>query len=384
MPRFGHSDMTDAINSPGQTGLGNTLVPASSIESTSGNFRGERVDHLRNPTAKLQEAAEELTFTRSERAGKKLAQRKLASDREQFASLADQARRYLDKVPDLERSQKLSDFASQTFQQDNFPTPNALRQRAEAFSDDPTHQFLALAYIHSAASQRDASPETIAAIEHAMDGLRVEQGPAIQAGLNISTVAHNHSGGELGSTQSLRDLYRNVVIDCDNIKEAFDRVVQDYPSHSFDEAIQFLLNALGTDLSASTQSVSRPRLKQILNDMYQLKSLNSIHRQCEDLLRRTDGSYGASGAPNAARNLVSELLTAESRAWQGADAFSSLPEKMGVAGTGGTIYLLNGFKELVRFLPSKAFGEDQALRERIMISIQQALDEAIDSEEFDA
>ena len=79
---------------------------------------------------------------------------------------------------------------------------------------------------------------------------------------------------------------------------------------------------------------------------------------------------------------MSELLSAQSRAWQGADAFNDLPGKLGVHGEEGSIYLLQGFKELLRLLPLKAFG-DLGQRERVLISAQQALDLAIDNEVVD-
>ncbi|MCY3731792.1 MAG: TyeA family type III secretion system gatekeeper subunit, partial [Rhodospirillaceae bacterium] len=80
---------------------------------------------------------------------------------------------------------------------------------------------------------------------------------------------------------------------------------------------------------------------------------------------------------------LGELLNAQNRAWQGADAFSGLPAKMGVHGDEAGIYFLQGFKELVRFVPLKAFGDDLGKRDRVMMSVQQALDVAIDNEEFD-
>ena len=80
---------------------------------------------------------------------------------------------------------------------------------------------------------------------------------------------------------------------------------------------------------------------------------------------------------------MSELLTAQNRAWQGADAFIRLPQKMGVRGDEAGIYFLQGFRELVRFVPLKAFGDDMTKRDRVMISVQQALDVAIENEGLD-
>ena len=375
--------MSNSIDPPGQTGQNPLTPPQGSPAAVTGSFQGERAELVRNPTAQLQEAAEELTFSRSESAAKRLAQRRQASARAVHSFSMDQARKYIEQVPDLERNQKLADFSRSVLSSDKLPDPDALRQRARDFSDDPTHQFLALSFTHGEAVAQNADPAMIAGLDTAVERLREESGPAIRAGLNVSTVAHRFSGEDLGSTQDLRDLYRDVVFDCQEINEAFKRIVEGHPGQTFDEAVRFLLNALGADLAAASQSVSRTRLKQIINDMWQLKSLNSAHRQCENLLLRTRENFGADAGPMAARNLMSELLTAQGRAWQGADAFNDLPGKLGVHGAEGSIYLLQGFKELVRWLPLKAFAGDLDQRERVMISVQQALDLAIDNEIVD-
>ena len=217
----------------------------------------------------------------------------LATGRALDSFALEQARKYLEQVPDLERNQKLADFANSLSASGEPPGPQELRQRAKEFSEDPTHQFLALSFSLGRAVSGNAEPALIAALEGAIESLREENGPAIQAGLNVSTVAQTFSGEELGSTQDLRDLYRDVVLDCEEINDAFQRIVKGHPGKTFDDAVRFLLNALGADLAAAMQSVSRTRLRQIVNDMRQLKSLNSVHQQCQELMLRTQRNYGA-------------------------------------------------------------------------------------------
>ena len=375
--------MNQIVNDPGPVGPNAPGAAARDSVASRGSFRGERVQHVRDPTAELQDAAEELTFGESERAERKLSQRKLRSGAGIRSEIIEQAEKYLRDVPDLERRQKLSDFAQSILKQGGPPGRDALRERARQFSDDPTHQFLALEFARGQAAQGDADPDLIEALDGAMAALQAEAGPAIQAGLNVSAVAQQFAEKAVGDTQQLRDIYRDIVLDCQTINDAYQRVVADHPGKSFDEAVRFMLKALGADLAASSQSVSKVRIKQIMDDMHQLKSLNSVHEQCEDLVNRVRRNFGAETGPDAARDLVSELLTAQDRAWQGADAFSALPAKMGVRSDDAGIYVLQGFKELVRFVPLKAFGDDMAKRDRVMISVQQALDAAIDTEEFD-
>ena len=376
--------MNNVVNAPGQVGpSGAPGKPSGEVASTEGRFRGERVQHVRNPTAELQDAAEELTFGESERVEKKLSKRKLRSGHGARSVAMEQARKYLREVPDLERNRKLSEFVESVLARGRPPDPDELRQLAREFSDDATHQFLALADAREQAVERSSDPALGAALDEAIATLQDESGPAIQAGLNVSAVARAFAGKEIGDIQQLRDFYRDVVLDCEDINAAFQRVVDDHPGKSFDEAVRFMLNALGADLAAGTQTVSRVRLKRIMDDMYQLKSLNSVHEQCTDLIRRVQKNFDATPPASAPRDLMSELLTAQNRAWQGADAFSRLPQKMGVRGDEAGIYFLQGFRELVRFVPLKAFGDDMTKRDRVMISVQQALDVAIEHEGLD-
>ena len=373
--------MSEVVGNPGQVGPMAPRVGVGETSAATGRVRGERVGHVRDPTAELQDAAEELTFAESEAVEKRLSQRKLKSGAHDPARL-EQIRQYLRDVPDVERNERLVDFATSLLGE-NAPAPEGLRERARRFSDDETHQYMALSFAREQAQEQDADAELVAALDSAIAGLRAESGAAIQAGLNVSAVADEFARSGSGTVGDLRDLYRDVALDCADIGAAYQRVVADHPGKDFDDAVRFLLRALGADLAASARSISKPRIRQLMDDMYQLKSLNSVHEQCVDLLRRVRRNYGAELADSAPRDLLGELLTAPDRAWQGADAFSGLPPKMGVHGDQAGIYLLQGFKELVRFLPQKAFGDDAAKRDRVMVSVQQALDVAIDNEDYD-
>lgn len=375
--------MNTVVNAPETIGNLASTQAAPSTRLAEGSFRGENVERVRDPSAVLQDAAEELSFGEGERTEKKLSQRKLSSERSSRNAALEQLQQYLKDVPDLERNQKLADFAKSVLQRKPPPDEEELRDSAGGFSDDVTHQFLALSFLGDQAKASGASAEFVATVASAADALQTEQGPAIQAGLNVSGVAQQFSSESLGDIQQLRDFYRNIVLDCSTIKDAFQRITDDHSDKEFGDAVRFMLNALATDLDATPQSVSKGRLRQIMDDMYQLRALNSVHGQCADLLARVGRNFGAEVSPAATKNLLSELLSAQDRAWQGADAFSNLSAKMGLKGNDADIYFLQGFKELVRFVPLKAFGDEANVRDRVLGAVQQALDVAIDNEEYD-
>ena len=373
--------MTDVVDAPGQAPRSGPGVAAPRPDAARGSFRGERVEHVRNPTAELEDAAEELTFAESERVEKRISRRKLRSGRLERPAAVEQAQRHLREVPDLERGGRLREFVERALEGER-PDARALLGSARRFSDDPTHQFLALTHLGEAL-QEAPDPALGAALDEALATLESEHGPAVRAGLNVSRTAADFAGGGVGGIQDLRDLYRDVVLDCEDVQQAYERVVADHPGEDFETAVRFMLKALGADLAANAQSVSKAHLARIMDDMYQLKSLNTAHEQCEDLVRRVRRNYDAAPSASAARDLLGELLAAQGRAWQGAEAFTGLAQRLGVPGHEAGIYLLQGFKELLRFVPPKAFGGDATARDRVMLAVQEALDAAIEDEEYD-
>ncbi|MXY55904.1 MAG: YopN family type III secretion system gatekeeper subunit [Gammaproteobacteria bacterium] len=375
--------MSDTVNATVPLGGAAPVARSGEAPAADGRFRGERVRHVRDPTAELQDAAEELTFAESEVVEKRLSQRRLRSSDGASSARLERIREYLRDVPDVERNARLAEFASSVLEGGTAADAALLRERARQFSADGTHQHLALTFARDEAVEEGADPHLVAALDEAIAELDAEQGAAVRAGLNVSAVASDFAGRAGSDVQELRDFYRDIVLDCADIGAAYERVVADHPGRDFDDAVRFLLRGLGADLAATAQSVSKPHIKQLMDDMYQLKALNSVHEQCEDLVRRVRRNFDADLDSAAPRELLGELLSAQDRAWQAADAFAGLPGKMGVHGDQAGIYLLQGFKELVRFVPLKAFGDDAAKRDRVMISVQQALDIAIDNEDFD-
>ena len=107
-----------------------------------------------------------------------------------------------------------------------------------------------------------------------------------------------------------------------------------------------------------------------------------MHGQCADLLERIHGNFHVA-TRTGTDDLMKELLVAQDKGWQGGAFFSGLPGKLGITGSGATIYFLQGFKEVARLIPLKVFDGDQSKRNRLLQSIQQALDTVIENETID-
>ena len=356
---------------------------ARTAGDTATRFRGESMVHLANPTAMLEDAAEELSFAQAEKVETRLSKRKIGEARTLKSFAAEQAQKYLEQVPDLERTQKLEDFAQRILGKNrgDGQSREDLREAAEQFSEDVSHQFLALEFLRGEAAKAGAPADALAAIEGAIADLRGDHAPAILAGLNVSRAARDFAPDGAEDLGPLRNLYRDVVLDYDSVRDAYDKIRENHAAGDLKGAVNFLLKGLGADLGSGNSSLSPVRLKAILDDMDKLKSLVTLHDDCADLLGRVqkqgDGGNAAGVTPD---EFMGEVLDVQARGWRGGGMVSNLPEKLRIASGEPEIYFLQGFKELMRSMPVKVFDGDMTRRERLMQTVQEAIDTAIDNE----
>ncbi len=386
------------------------IRPKQSLQS--GTFRGERITRAENPVAKLADAAEELSFGQSERAESKLTKRRIKagaghagkpielaeevaeelvesklakrhtkSEPDKKSRAMELAEKYRQQVPDVD-ADELDKFATKTLEQGGSANPESLRQNARESFADKTHQFIALSYAHDQAQAQGRDPELVILLQTACEQLMAEAGSVIQAGLNVSAVAQRYADKGLADTQGLRDLYRDVVLDYGTVVEAYDRVTTQHPNQQFPEAVSFLLQSLSVDLGAGSQSLSKIHLKQIIDDMGQMKTLSSIYDQCQDLLTRVRNNYATVRNDVSTHDLMKEVLIAQDKGWQGGNIFTDLPDRLGIRADEPAIYFMRGFKEVLRLMPLKVFNNDTVKRDRTLQSVQQSMDALIDNEEF--
>ncbi|MGI9228480.1 MAG: type III secretion system gatekeeper subunit SctW [Gammaproteobacteria bacterium] len=361
-----------------------SVQPSPSARPNSvqvGSFQGERVAQVETPAAKLADAAEEMSMFHSEQTERKLSKREIKSVGAHSVA-AEIARKYLEQVPGLQQSD-MQEFAKQALARKGADAePRALRQSAKQFFRDPTYQYTALSYARDLA-QAEGNEDMARALDEACQQLRQEEPAAVQAGLNVSKVAHSYSERGLDDTENLLGLYRDVVLDYGTVVQAYDQIVQQHSEKQFPQAVNFILKSLAVDLGAESQSLPKTQLKQIVDDMDKLKSLSTMYEQCGDLLQRVSKNYDTVSGEATADDLMKGLLDVQDKVWQGGDAFTDLLGQMGISDTQPAIYFMQGFKEVVRLMPVKAFDNDAVKRTRVMQGVQEALDNLIDNEEVD-
>ncbi|MCP3877891.1 MAG: YopN family type III secretion system gatekeeper subunit [Sulfitobacter sp.] len=361
------------------SGIGANAGVQTSKAPVQGAYRGERVV-AQSQTSLIEDAAEELTSSIGEHQEKELSKRDIKegkrSDQLDRIMKLKHIEEMVNNLKDM-RKEDLQRVLAQLTRMKN-ATPRQLREHAREEFKEPAHQFAALSALVEGLKDQGAPKQQIEAAEAALQQLMDEEGPAVNAGINVSPTAEAFSSESLGDVQDLRDAYRDAVLDYQGMSEAYDSLLEKYGPDDLAHAIKYLMEGLGADMSAKGSSLEKSKLNAILNDMYRLEVLTGMLEACDDLVQKTK-NQGAT-TPIRGSDLLKEVLDMQQDKWLRPEKIRPLPQKMGVQGILGEINFLREFKGLARDIPEKAYAEPEQ-RQRFLDAIQTASDEAIEIEE---
>ena len=343
-----------------------------------GVYRGERVSQQLVVQSLIADAAEELTFGVSEKVEKDISKRKISSRKKRTVELIKRVEQYLKQVPDLGSPEKLKEFLEH-IKKIPFRSPSQLREEAKKFFKDITHQYIALSYSLETLEEEDASNELITLLKTATENLLEESGPEIRAGLNISTAAVEFSEKGLGEIQSLRDFYRENILNYESLSNLHEALLKKFNEDDFEKAISFLIEAVGNDLRSQGPSIAPAQLKQIMDDLYRLEVVGNFHRDCASLIEKTQDLFHLKILLSAGK-LAGKVLALKEEKWVVTSKVENLLSATGINDLEAKIFFLTELKKMVRAIPLKVF-EDLDQREKLLSVIQETLDSMIELEE---
>ncbi len=100
----------------------------------------------------------------------------------------------------------------------------------------------------------------------------------IVAGKNIALQAQDFSKQGLGSTTSLRDLYRDITGNPREPAVLFDQLSKAYSFEQLKTVIQFLLHSMGGDLRSKGPSIPRGELARLFTETRSLQAILGVYR----------------------------------------------------------------------------------------------------------
>ncbi|MDP2503811.1 hypothetical protein BCT47_02625 [Vibrio splendidus] len=253
-------------------------------ESIGGNYRGESV-RVHNATQSLFDAMEELTSLGSEKAEKDLTKRKVKDGGIRINEAHDLVSDYLRKVPDLEKNQKIKDLAAK-MASGNLSTIAQLQAYLNGFSEEKSHQYLALKAVKKFLGANLESKNLLALIDQAL--LNFEKNPdswsQIDTEISVSSFADEYSREQgFSSLHQLRGFYRDTVHSYQGLGSAYKDVVERFGEKEVYTAVDFMLQGMSADLSVQGSNIDPVKLQLLMSDMQKLKTLNTLQDQVGNL-----------------------------------------------------------------------------------------------------
>ncbi|MHA2762616.1 type III secretion system gatekeeper subunit SctW [Vibrio harveyi] len=260
------------------------LESSRSGESIGGNYRGETV-RVHNATQSLFDAMEELTSLGSEKAEKDLTKRKVKDGGIRVNEAHELVSDYLRKVPDLEKNQKIKDLAAK-MASSNLSTIAQLQAYLNGFSEEKSHQYLALKAVKKFLGANPESKNLLALIDQAL--LNFEQNPdswsQIDTEIRVSSFADEYSQEQgFSSLHQLRGFYRDTVHSYQGLGSAYKDVVERFGEKEVSTAVDFMLQGMSADLSVQGSNIDSVKLQLLMSDMQKLKTLNTLQDQVGNL-----------------------------------------------------------------------------------------------------
>ena len=191
-------------------------------------------------------------------------------------------------VPDMPGMEKMEKFLKQMQEakQNGSITKEQIKQFADEYSGDSTHQYLALEALASDLESTD--PELAKDIRSYNAEFYDENKIDIQVGINSSQTAAEIAEKTGGTVQQYRDIMRNGGIRVPDITtplEAYQHAKQHSTSYEdIDSTIQMLREGLANELAAVTPSVDSAQLVHIrkrLEVIFGLKTIIETSQQNE-------------------------------------------------------------------------------------------------------
>jgi type III secretion protein W len=100
----------------------------------------------------------------------------------------------------------------------------------------------------------------------------------IKAGRNVSLQAREFAKQGLGSSASLRDLYRDITGNPREPLTLFEELIEAYTFDKMKAVIDFMLHSLGSDMKSKGPSIDRPELQRLFTEIRTMQSILGVYR----------------------------------------------------------------------------------------------------------
>lgn len=319
----------------------------------------------------LAESAEEISFHMAHRIEDKIhSERKVRGERVAADITIESILAHLNSAAESDIQARLDALAEAILSGRTDP-----RSAIASFSENLTHQYLALHYVIQKGRRERAPEPLLAEIADARAELEELHGPAIRAELNTIDAASAYAR-DASDIRQFQRTYEDVVLGDATLAKTLSLALSRFGGKRVADGLRGLIQALGLDLAAARPSVSKERIHAILKDMYHLEVAVTVLDGCRELGTRLTDSVRASF--NAER-LMQQVVNLLNDKWISVSSLTALAQDQGVETIPDRVAFLAGVRSVLKDLPLQVFPDDE-VRAGVLETAQYALDAAIDEE----
>lgn len=268
-------------------GLADSLAEAQRQE---GNFKGQSVVEMPDPNTALADAMEEMSFAAAEKVEKKLSERKAGSKEAMKVSVGELADKYVNMMGESQPSHKLHEFLDNLKKKGEKASEQDIRDMLQREFSDVSEQYAAIAFAEEAlkGEEGEQMKSLASKVSNVKETLLKEAGPAIRAGLNIANDVLNFAKQGLEQLDKLRELYRYAVLGRPTVSDMYQAVMTRYGESRFQQALDFLIQAAGSDLDAHGMgpSMESAHLETAVNNINYVQQMGNLYRVLTDLIEK--------------------------------------------------------------------------------------------------
>lgn len=250
----------------------------------------------------LQQYFELASFNPMEQAQKFKNLKELHKHKQQAAKESEEADETSEKILDVESVEEVAERFHKKNYELNAKTLRILRSQISK-SDSPSEILEKVESVYKEAALADEALDFLsetseaalqAATLEAKEKLRKDKGKEVRAGRNMGAQAREFAEKGLGSPESLRELYRDIINNPREPIKLFDELTDKFRYVNLKMAIQFMLHSLGTDMKAKGPSIPRGELKRLFDETRSMQGILGVFRFFQSrmrLIQREFASY---------------------------------------------------------------------------------------------
>lgn len=229
--------------------------------------------------------------------------REIHSKAPQQTEEAEEAEESAEKILDVEKVDSASERYNKSNYELNAKTLKILRsQLAKANTAGEVLEKVTAVYNDAALADEamdflleTSDGQLLAATQEAKEKLNKDRGKEIRAGRNMGAQAREFAKEGLGSPTSLRDLYRDIILNPRDPLKLFDELAEKFRYAKLKMAIAFMLHALGSDMKSKGPSIQRGELKRLLDETRSMQGILSVFRFFQSRAKLIERGFSSHG-----------------------------------------------------------------------------------------